>query len=110
MLPNQEQVKSGIRSFILGAAGFVGGFGVGKGWYSAEQLSSFLSSELVLGAAGFLATLIYGLFMNRSTALLTAAAGVNPAATVVTTTAQAAASPAKNVVAAGSAEAKEAAR
>jgi hypothetical protein len=106
---NQEQVKSGARSIILGLAGFVGGLGVGQGWYSQEQLTSFLSSEVVIAAATFLGTLIYGLIMNGRVRLMTAAAGVNPESVVVTTPTKAKDSPADNVVPVGSPQAKAAA-
>lgn len=106
---NQEQVKSGIRSVILFVAGLVGGYGVHKGWYTKEQLASLLSSEVVLSVVTFIVTAAYGLMMNGRLRLMTAAAGVNPESTTVTTPEKAAASPAKNVVSAGTPEAKTAA-
>lgn len=110
MLPNQEQVKSGARSTILFLAGLVGGWGVSRGWYSADQLSAFLNSEIVIGIITFLITAIYGLVMNGRVRLMTAAAGVNMDSVIITTPDKAKASPVDNVVPAGSPLAKAAAK
>lgn len=106
---NTEQVKSAIRSIILALAAGVGGYGVGKNWYSAEQLALFINSEFFGGVVVALITAGYGIFMNKSDRLQTAAAGVNPESVTIAPKAIADASPASNVVAVGSPAAKIAA-
>jgi hypothetical protein len=49
MQPNKEQIKSAIRWFGATFGGAIAGFFVAKGWLTADQVVSVLTSEVFIG-------------------------------------------------------------
>lgn len=79
---NAEQWKSLLRSILLTGAGLLGGIGIAKGWYTTEQLTGFLNSQLGIGVIGFIVTTIFGI-LNKSAPNLVAQTASLPGVTVV---------------------------
>lgn len=60
-----EQLKNTLRTLIATFGGIIAGFVAGKGWATADQVISFLNSEVVLGLAAAVATGVWGWFAAK---------------------------------------------
>ena len=74
-IPNNEQIKSIIRWAIAMFGGAIAGWFASKG-YSAEQITSLLNSEVVIGLVASGIALIWGMFVHSKVGILTAASKV----------------------------------
>jgi hypothetical protein len=82
---NEAQVKSAVRWLITTAGGFLTGYVVSRGWLTAEQVSSIMSSELVLGIIALIGSGVWGLISKTAPALVTQVERLPQVAGVVTT-------------------------
>lgn len=76
-VPNIDQVKSTIRSAGLFLVGLFGGWFASKGWFTIDQVTSVLNSQVFLGAAGAIVLWIWGLVAHTDAAKINAAATVS---------------------------------
>lgn len=116
---NQEQIKSAVRWVLSTFGGVIGGFFIGKGWVTADQVTSILSNETVIAliSSGVITLigLIWGQVVHTDAAAVATVDAIPAVAGVVTKPtlegrALAATTPSPTVAAAGTAEAKEIAK
>lgn len=94
---NAEQWKTIISALVIFAGGLLGGYGVTRGWYTAEGLTSFLNGPIVGGLIAFLTTLVLRV-MSKTAPNLASAAQAVAGGTFVTSPAVANATSNPNVV------------
>lgn len=116
---NQEQVKSAVRWVLATFGGVIGGFFIGKGWVTADQVASVLSNDTVIAliTSGVVALvgLIWGQVIHTEAAAVATVDAIPAVAGVVTKPtpegrALAATTPSETVATAGTPAAKEIAK
>lgn len=64
MIPNPEQVKSGVRWAIATFGGVAAGWFAAKGWFTIDQITSVLNSETTISLIVSIIAGIWGLFIH----------------------------------------------
>lgn len=109
-LPNNEQVKSGVRWVLAALGGTFFGVFISKGWVTAEQVQALMTNETLVGiiASGVMSLggLVWGLISRKESNMVAAVNAMPDVQGVVTTPtpegrALAAAVPSPTVVTAG---------
>jgi len=73
---NNEQLKSMVRWFMTTVGGAFAGWFAAKGFLSADQIMSILTSETVIGVAVSVIGLVWSMFSRSKVGILTAAASI----------------------------------
>lgn len=89
LTPNPEQVKTAFRTLLTAFAGFIGGVGVSKGWYTVDQFGQFLNSETVSALITTLAVGAWGVWTRTSTNIALSAKALPEIKGLVTTNTEA---------------------
>lgn len=63
--PNQEQVKSIIRTLVATFGGLIAGFFAARGWFKADQVLAVLNSPAFIGLATSVVAGIWGLYVHK---------------------------------------------
>jgi hypothetical protein len=114
VMPNSEQIKSGVRWAIATFGAAAAGFIAGKGWATSEQVMGVLTSDEFIQGISAVATilaLIWGLFVHKQQNAVKIASEIPHVAAVITSDTPAgkelaAAIPGPGVVVAGTVAAK----
>jgi hypothetical protein len=85
---NEEQVKSGLRTFLATFGGLIAGWFAAKGWFTINQVESVLNSPTFISLAGSVIVGIWGIVTHTQ----------KNAVAVVATIAEDPASPVKGII------------